>query len=205
MTMLNRRALLTATFVSAALLSFTCLPRLGYAQAPDAAAALVEQVGKELIAVIDGPGSASDKQAKLRQILDRVVDVEGVAKFCLGRFWRTATPDQQKQYVELFHQMLEKNISTKLGEYQGVTFVMGRAVAKDGGISVATVVTRPNTAPANVEWVVSSESGSPRVVDLVAEGTSLRLTQRSDYASFLSQHNNSVPALIQAIQQQLAQ
>jgi phospholipid transport system substrate-binding protein len=204
MDMLNRRALLTATFLSAALLTFTSLPRMGLAQAADAAA-FVDQAGKDLVAVIDGPGSASDKQAKLRQIVDRIVDVDSVARFCLGRFWRTATPEQQKQYLELFHQMLEKSISSKLGEFQGVTFALGRAVAKEGGVAVSTVVTRPNTAPANVDWVVSTESGSPRIVDVVAEGTSLRLTQRSDYASFLSQHDNSVPALIQAIQQQLAQ
>ncbi len=29
-------------------------------------------------------------------------------------------------------------------------------------------------------------SGSPKIVDVIAEGTSLRLTQRSDYASYLA-------------------
>jgi phospholipid transport system substrate-binding protein len=37
---------------------------------------------------------------------------------------------------------------------------------------------------------------------VVAEGTSLRLTQRSDYTSFLSQHNGDVGALIAALKRQ---
>jgi phospholipid transport system substrate-binding protein len=205
MDMLTRRTLLTATFASTALLAFAGLPRMGHAQAANAAAAFVDQTGKDLLVVVNGAGSAADKQARLRQIIDRAVDVEEVGRFCLGRFWRVATPEQQKQYLELFHQVLLKNISGKLGDYQGVTFAVGRALAKDGGVSVATVVTRPNSAPANVDWVVSTASGSPRIVDVVAEGTSLRLTQRSDYASYLSQHNSSVPALLEAMRQQLAQ
>lgn len=205
MDMLTRRTLLTALPAAAALLAFSGFPRMGHAQAADAAAAFVDQAGKSLVAVINGPGSADDKKAHLRKIVDQVVDVDEVARFCLGRFWRIATPEQQAAYLELFHQVLQRNITAKLGEFQGVTFALGRAVAKDSGVTVATVVTRPNSAPAKVDWVVSTASGGPRVVDVVAEGTSLRLTQRSDYASYLSQHNNSLPALLDAMRQQLAQ
>jgi phospholipid transport system substrate-binding protein len=55
-----------------------------------------------------------------------------------------------------------------------------------------------------VQWVVNQVGGRPRVIDVVAEGTSLRLTQRSDYAAYLSRNNNSVDALISAMKQQLA-
>jgi phospholipid transport system substrate-binding protein len=53
-----------------------------------------------------------------------------------------------------------------------------------------------------VDWLVSTESGSPKITDLIAEGTSLRLTQRSDYSAFLARNNNSVQALIDALKQQ---
>ena len=39
----------------------------------------------------------------------------------------------------------------------------------------------------------------------MAEGTSLRLTQRQDYASYLSHNNDSIDALINAMRQQAAQ
>jgi phospholipid transport system substrate-binding protein len=176
-----------------------------FAQTPEQASAFVDKAGKELIAVVNGPGSPADKQAQLKQIVDRVVDVDEVGRFCLGRFWRSVPPAEQQQYLQLFHQVLQKNVAGKLGDYQGVTFVVGRATPRDGGVAVATVVTRPNVAPANVEWVVSSSSGSPKIIDVVAEGTSLRLTQRSDYASFLAHNGDSVPALMDAMRKQLSQ
>ena len=53
------------------------------------------------------------------------------------------------------------------------------------------------------QWVVEGTGGAMKVVDVVAEGTSLRLTQRSDYASFLSRHGDSIPELLSALQRQL--
>ena len=81
---------------------------------------------------------------------------------------------------------------------------MGRAQARDGGVSVDTVVTRPGSAPTAVAWIVSNASGSPRIIDIVAEGTSLRLTQRSDYGSYLSHNNNNVQALLEAMRRQVS-
>jgi phospholipid transport system substrate-binding protein len=174
-------------------------------QATDQAVAFVDKTGQELLAVVNGPGSTQEKAAAATRIVDRAVDVDGVARFCLGRFWRTATPEQQRQYVQLFHHVLEVSITSKMGDYQGVTFALGRAQAREDVVAVATTVFRPGNPPAKVEWLVSMASGSPKVVDVMAEGTSLRLTQRDDYASYLSRNNNSVQALIEAMRQQANQ
>jgi len=203
MLVLTRRYLLSAFLFAAASLGVAVSPGAAFGQTPDQAVAFVDQSGKELIGVVNGSGTPAEKQERLRQIVDRVVDVDSVARFCLGRFWRGVAPAQQQEYLKLFHQVLLKNITSKLGDYTGVTFAVGRATPGDGTVSVATIVTRPNSAPANVEWIVSFSSGAPRIVDVIAEGTSLRLTQRSDYASYLSQNNNNVAALLDAMQKQL--
>ena len=39
---------------------------------------------------------------------------------------------------------------------------------------------------------------------MVAEGMSLRLTQRSDYTAFLTRNNNDIGSLLQALRQQIA-
>jgi len=131
--------------------------------------------------------------------------VDGVARFCLGRFWRSATPEQQKHFTELFHQVLVTNITSKLGEYRGVHFNMGRSQPREDNEVVSSVVERPNNPPTNVDWIVSNPSSTPNIIDVIAEGTSLRLTQRSDYASYLAHNNNNIDALINAMRQQVAQ
>jgi phospholipid transport system substrate-binding protein len=202
--MLNRRQLLTLAPVCAA--AGGMLPRLAHAQsAADRAAAFIKSTGDRLVGVINGPGDAAQKRAQLTRIIDETVDVDGVARFCLGRFWRQATPEQQKRYLATFHQVLVTSITAKIGEYQGVKFTIGRAQPRDENEYVSTTIDRPNNPPTNVDWVVADATSHPRIVDVIAEGTSLRLTQRSDYASYLSRNNNSIDALITAMRQQVSQ
>lgn len=198
--MQNRRAFLALTAVS--LVSV----QAARAQSADGrASAFVKSTGDKLVAVVNGPESDREKRARLTEIIDGAVDVDGVARFCLGRFWREASADQQQRYTELFRQVLVNNITAKLGEYRGVRFTMGRSQRRDDNAVVSTVVERPNNPPTNVDWVISNFNGDPKIIDVVAEGTSLRLTQRQDYASYLSHNNNNIDALINAMRQQVSQ
>ena len=79
------------------------------------------------------------------------------------------------------------------------------AFVQNTAARLVAVVNRPNNPPAKVDWVISMGSGGPKIVDVVAEGTSLRLTQRSDYASYITRNGNNVQALIDAMKQQAAQ
>ena len=197
--MTTRRMILAA---SALLVPSALLPA-GPARAadPDSASAFVDQMLRDLLAIANGSQPQQAKRAALSKIVEERVDVDGVARFCLGRFWRSASPKQQAEYTQLFRRVLVKNISDKVGEYQGVTYTLGRAARREGDILVSSVVTRPGNAPNKVDWIVEAE-GPPKVIDLIAEGTSLRLTQRSDYAAYLARNNNNVQALIDALRQQ---
>lgn len=166
------------------------------------ASAFIDKTGRELTAAVNGTGTTAEKAAALQVIIDRAVDVNQIGRFCLGRFWRLASPAQQQEYIDLFHRVLVLNITGKVGDYQGVTIEVNRATPREDGVAVTTTVARPNNAPSRVDWLVSNESGSPRIVDVIAEGTSLRLTQRNDYTAYLSRNNNDIQALIDALRKQ---
>ncbi len=193
--------LAAATFLVA--VAPVAAPGAAHAQAAEKATAFIKSTGERLVAVVNAPGSAADKRRDIGKIIIGAVDVDAVGRFCLGRFWRQATPEQQKTYLALFQEVLISNITAKLGEYQGVRFTMGRTRPQDEDQVVATVVDRPNSAPATVEWVVTQPAATPRIVDVIAEGTSLRITQRSDYAAYLQRNGNSIDALLAAMKTQV--
>src|SRR3978361_924736 len=146
------------------------------AQATDKAAAFVKSTGDRLVAIVNGPGAAATKPAAMTKILNADVDVDGIARFCLGRYWRQATPEQQKQYLQVFHEVLVTIVTSKLGEHQGVKLTIGRSHPQDEDVVVSTTVERPNNPPIAVDWITSNPGSNPKIVDVVAEGTSLRLT-----------------------------
>lgn len=201
--MLTRRDLLTTSVAAAAL--FAAAPAMrAWAQAGGDPTSFVLQLGNSLVDIVNGAGSYEDKKRRLGPLIEQAVDVDGIARFCLGRFARTASPEQLSQFTQTFHTVLLNNITGKLGQFVGVTFSPTTTTQREGDTLVGTTIRRPNQQPNNVQWVVSNASGRPKIVDVIAEGTSLRLTQRSDYASYLSRNNNDVSALVAAMRQQTA-
>ena len=196
---MSRRAFVAASAAFALLLAAPG----AWAQEASAAAAFVQDFGTKLVDVVNGQGSLPEKEQRLRPLIDGSVDVDTIARFCLGRYASTASPQQASEFTRLFHSVLVNNITSKIGDYRGVTFRMGEASVRGSEAYVGTVVQKPNAAPVNVRWVVSTATGKPKIVDVVAEGTSLRLTQRSDYSSFLSHNGNNMDSLLSAMRRQV--
>ncbi len=170
------------------------------------AAAFIQATGEELVRVINSPAAPEQRRAQVVAILRRSVDVEGTGRFILGRWWRQATPAEQAEYLRLFEEVLIRNLASRFGEYQGVTFALGRSQLRtEDDALVTTVVQRPGSAAFNLDWRVAEVNGQPRIVDLVAEGASLRLTQRSEYSAVVQRGGNQVAALLAAMRQQIAQ
>ena len=46
------------------------------------------------------------------------------------------------------------------------------------------LVERTGAPPVQVTWAVSPEADNPRILDVIAEGVSLRLTMRADYNAY---------------------
>ena len=81
---------------------------------------------------------------------------------------------------------------------------MGPASVQPDGPHVQTTIYRPNEEPAVVDWVLSHASGRLQVIDVVAEGTSLRTTQRGDYTAYLDRHDGNIDTLLAALKRQIA-
>lgn len=187
-----------------ALLTATALTPSARAQSASQAAGFVRETGRAMVQVVDSEVPDQEKSQEMARIIDQRVAVNEIARFCLGPFWRTANPAQQQEYLDLFHRVLVFNIDSKMGEYHGVTFTITHTSPGQGGQVVGTVIKRPNQPPANVDWVVQDVGGSPKIVDVVAEGTSLKVTQRSDYSSFIIHNNESIQALLDAMKRQVS-
>lgn len=170
------------------------------------ATAFIQQTGEEMVRAINANAPVAQRREQVAAILRRAVDVEGVGRFILGRWWRAATPDQQQEYLRLFEEVLIHNLAARFGEYQGVRFSLGRSQARtEEDALINTVVERPNSPAFALDWRVAEVGGQPKIVDVIAEGTSLRLTTRSEYSSVITRNGGNVEALLAAMRQQIEQ
>lgn len=198
--MIHRR-----TFLGAALAAGLAVPFAASAQV-DPAVAFIQKRGEALTAIVNGDAPVAQKKQQVERLLSEAVDISGVGRFVVGRYWRTATAEEQREFQRLFHDLLLETIAARFGDLKGLKFhVVGGARGDDESKGVVTTIERPGQAAANVEWRVADQGGALKVVDLIAEGTSMRLTQRSEYTSVLQRNNGRFEALIAAMKHQLAQ
>ena len=170
------------------------------AQRDDAASSFVRNTTTKLVTIVNTASTAQEMHHQLAQIIESSVDVDGIGRFCLGRFWDGATPDQRRDYLIAFRSVLVTKIANHLGEYHGARLTIGQARASAGTEIVASTIERTGAPSTEIDWVIGTTAdGNSRIVDLLSQGISLRQTQTSDFRAYLAQHNYSVQNLIDGL------
>ncbi len=200
LTLMTRRKLAGLLAAGVAVLASRTSPAFA---AESTSSGFVRQLSEKLIAIINSPSTLAEKRQQILPLIDENVDVNGIGRFCLGRYWRMATPEQQQKFLQLFHRVLLNAITGKLGDYQGVRFDIGASAPRGPGQTmVSTTIYRPGQPQTSVQWVIAQVAGGPRVIDVIGEGVSLSITQRGDYSSYLQRNGNNIGVLLSAMQRQ---
>ena len=191
--------------------AMTTLPMLSLAPlaqaqvSTDAAKVFIQSCGQQLVAVVNANTDTADKAQQLQTLVNQMVAVDQVGDYVLGRYKTVATPDQYSQFQVLFHQLLSNNITYEIKAYQGIGFTVNGASVVGSDTVVDTTITRPGQAPADVGWAVDEVGGSPKIIDVIVAGTSLRITTRNDYASVIVSNGGQVSALLTVMQNKINQ
>lgn len=194
-------------FVLAGLIGLASTPSQAQQMDITRASAFVDKAGQDLVNAINDPRlNLAQRRDRVASILRTAIDIEGTGRFILGRYVRQASPAELQDYLKLFDEVIIRNLSARFGEYRGVKFSLGRSQQRtEEDALVSTLVERPNTPAFTLDWRVAEVNGRPKVVDVIAEGTSLRLTTRSEYAAVIQRNGGRVAALLDAMRGQIAQ
>lgn len=201
--MINRRTVLTAGAMATASLLLAGLPSPAFAQT-DGAAAFIDDMAKRAIGILQAGGAATAQgKAEFTRILNQGFDLPTIGRFVLGRYWNSATPQQQQEYMDLFERMIVETYSRRFQNYQGETLVVKgtRAVGNGNDTLVATEIRQKDGPPISVDWRVRQAGGGYKVVDVIVARVSMSVTQRDEFASVIAQNGGSIDGLLQAMRQ----
>ncbi|MFN3460757.1 MAG: phospholipid-binding protein MlaC [Oceanibaculum sp.] len=171
----------------------------------DAAIGFIQKLGDKAVSTI--AATEKDEDERLRQfrgLLNENFDVPGIGRFVLGRYWRVATPEQRDEYLKLFEESIIRTYARRFSDYSGETVEVERA-RRDGDdfILVDSRIQRPTGGPVAVTWRLLGEGESFKIVDVVVEGVSMSVTQRSDFASVIQSGGGNIEALLKVMRERL--
>lgn len=195
--MLRRSVLIAAAALSAGALA----PAWA---APDPSR-FISNLGNRALAVLGPNINLGQRQKRFRSLFRDDFDVPAIARFVLGRYWRQATPAQRHEFVRLFEQYVVMAYSSRLGQYHGETLRVLGSRPISGGAVVNSEIVRPSGAPpVKIEWRLNRSDDSFKITDVIVEGISMAITQRSEFASVIERHGGHVEGLLALLRQKIA-
>lgn len=148
--------------------------------------------------IINANVSQAEKDKRFAKLFNQALDLDFIGQFVLGRNWKTATPEQRKEFIAVYRQLNVSTWSKRFDEFKGKKFVFqGTSPSNSKGqIFVNSNVPMDQGEPAKVVWRVREKNGSLKVVDIIIENVSLAITARNEYTAFIKNNPGGVDALI---------
>jgi phospholipid transport system substrate-binding protein len=130
---------------------------------------------------LDDRKQKTETIGRLREVVYPLFDFEEMAKRSLGSYWRQLNPQQQKEFVTLFTELLEKTYADRIDLYDGQKVVYsGETVDKDyAEVNTKIISKKGDTYSAN--YKLRRVDGKWRIYDVVAENISLVNNYRSQF------------------------
>jgi len=189
-------------FLIRTLLLFAFAAPLALAQeAPDV---LVKRIAEETLAAIRAD---KDLQAgnpvKVKELIETKLvphfDTMRMTALAMGRNWRAAGPEQQKELTEQFKTLLIRTYSNALTNYRDnkMSYQPLRANPGDTDVTVRTQVTRPGQAPVPIDYSMEKTPEGWKAYDVVVAGVSLVTNYRDEFNDIV--RGSGVDGLIKAL------
>jgi len=127
-----------------------------------------------------------------KRILNDNFDMEVIARFAMGRYWAVASDQERKKYTSLFKNMVVDVYTKRFSAYtnQKIT-VKGNKPAGRKDFIVNSVIDN-NGQIIKLDWRIRKG----KVIDVIVEGVSMSVTQRSEFASVIQRGGGQIIALI---------
>ncbi len=149
---------------------------------------VIQHTSDELQKTLQLPEYKSDF-AKANKLVDHIleahVDFDRVSILILGKFWKTASPEQQARFKKEFRMLLVRTYTTAFTEYANWT-IRYLPLKLEGGETktlVRTEILQPGAQPVAVNYRMVNLQNDWKVYDVLIEGISLIQNYRTSFTN----------------------
>ena len=165
-------------------------------------AEFIQTLGNDLVAEMRSAASLDQKEAYFRQTLRQDFDMDEIARFVLGPYWRTASPEQQQEFRALLENHIMHSHGRRLAETGGDFRVTGSRTDPNGVVVVIGELITPQGTRTKVDVQLSIVDGFYRIQDVAFDNVSMVSSYRSEIASVLASHGGQLEALLTAMREE---
>ena len=164
------------------------------------ASEFINNISIEASNILSSKLSDEEKIVQLKKIGEKSVDIDGVGLYTLGKYRKTLTEAQKKQYKELFRNYFLKSFSGRLVEYSDAKITVLSEEVKNEKYTIvfSKLIGNSERPEVKIDWRVYTKDPENLLIrDLIIEGLSLARTQKEEFNSIIVNNDGSIDALFQ--------
>jgi phospholipid transport system substrate-binding protein len=166
---------------------------------------LVKQITQETYVYVNqDPSLQKGDITKFIEWADKTIlrdfDFNRMAKLAVGKDWRQATPEQQKQLTQEFRKLLVRtfaNAFVGIKREQTMEYKPFKLNPDDQKVVVKTLIVKPGAKPIDVNFSLEKMTDSWKVYDVTMAGVSMITNYRDAFSQEI--HTNGVDGLIKML------
>jgi phospholipid transport system substrate-binding protein len=151
---------------------------------------LVDNTAQEVLTIIRGDKDIqSGNKAKMLDLVETKIlphfNFMRMTRLAMGKNWRKAAPQQQREIVDQFRTLLVRTYYKTLSAYSDHTIKVTplKAIAGNTRVTVKTQVIKSHGHPVSIDYSMEKTSNGWKVYDITVEGVSLIINYRSSFNS----------------------
>ena len=162
----------------------------------------VETGVNKLIATLGDPAfkamAKEDQIAQIGEDIESIFDFKELSRRTLGRNWKKMKPEQQKEFVQLFKELLQGVYADRLLAYSDQKIIFDKeTMLKKGRAEVQSFLQTSDGTKIPLFYRLTNKSGSWKVYDVIIEGVSMVKNYRTQFKQILSK--GSTDKLLQVL------
>ena len=164
---------------------------------------VMEMTTNAINTLTDKSISQNEKESQFGKLFDKNFDIPSISRFVLGKYWKQASLDQKKKFIKAFRNYVVKTYSSRFNEYSGEKLkLVNYENEKNPKIFlVHTILERQDAPVIKVDWRIGKKKDRFVILDIIIEGISLAITQRSEFVSVIDQNEGSIDQLISLLKE----
>ena len=190
----------TLRIAALALLALVASPTFAQ-ESPDQT---VKRVSEETVqAIKSDPKIIAGDPARIREVIEQKLlpnfDFTRMTALAMGRNWKQATPEQQKQLADEFRTLLVRTYSNALTQYRDEKIEVRpvRADANATEVTVRSEVVRPGRPAVQIDYGMTKTPQGWKAYDVIVGGVSLVSNYRDEFNEQMK--SGGVDALIKTL------
>jgi len=150
----------------------------------------VKATTDRILAIVTDPALKSAEKVKernnlIRQAVDERFDWEEMSRRTLATHWAQRTPEEKKEFIDLFGKLLERTYMERVGDYSGEKVLYaGERVEEEYAVVDVEILTKQGRS-VSVSYRLKKEIDRWLVYDISIEGVSLVNNYRTQFNSIL--------------------